>query len=304
MKSMIIKTLVAATLMMASAIAGFSQTRSVEHDFSPFDAIEASSGFKVSTTASDSYAVKLTIDDILESYVECYVKAGILHISLDDKSIPKDLKRQYKGRNSADPTLVAIVYMPTLKSITLNDNSEFFNSPNFSGDNFNVTLNGTSKISDMKIVAKTVNVNLTKNAQFTNANITTEGDLAINMEGKSSLSVNCAAENLLMTATGSSEASVNCKVEGKVDLTVGSSSKTTFKGSSGSFELDGKGISAKVDAIGMPARNVVVSLSGADASVAPTESIELDLGKGAEITYSGDPSVKIVKIQNATVLRQ
>ena len=54
----------------------------------------------------------------------------------------------------------------------------------------------------------------------------------------------------------------------------------------------------------MPARNVVVSLSGADASVAPTESIELDLGKGAEITYSGDPSVKIVKIQNATVLRQ
>ena len=154
MKSMIIKTLGAATLMMASAIAGFSQTRSVEHDFSPFDAIEASSGFKVSTTASDSYAVKLTIDDILESYVECYVKGGVLHISLDDKSIPKDLKRQYKGRNSADPTLVAIVYMPTLKSITLNDNSEFFNSPNFSGDNFNVTLNGTSKISDMKIVAK------------------------------------------------------------------------------------------------------------------------------------------------------
>ena len=301
---MIIKPLIAVILMTASAIAGFSQTRSVEHDFSPFDAIEASSGFKVSTTASDSYAVKLTIDDILESYVECYVKAGTLHLSLDDKSIPKDLKRQYKGRNSADPTLVAIVYMPTLKSITLNDNSEFFNSPNFSGDNFKVTLNGTSKISDMKIVAKTVNVNLSKNAQFTNANITTEGDLAINMDGKSSLSVNCAAENLLMTATGSSEASVNGKIEGKVDLTVGSSSKTTLKGNSGSFELNGKGISAKVDVIGMPAKNVVISLSGADASVAPTESIELDLGKGAEITYSGDPSVKIVKIQNATVIRQ
>ena len=54
----------------------------------------------------------------------------------------------------------------------------------------------------------------------------------------------------------------------------------------------------------MPSKNVVLSLSGADASVAPTESIEFDLGKGAEVTYSGDPSVKIVKIQNASVLRQ
>ena len=72
MKALIYKTVAVATLTMASVF-GFAQTRTIEHDFSPFDAIEASNGFKVSTSASDSYGVKLTVDDALESYVEFYV---------------------------------------------------------------------------------------------------------------------------------------------------------------------------------------------------------------------------------------
>ena len=96
MKSLIGKGLAAVILIAASAAYGHSQTRSVEHDLSPFEAIEASDGFKVSITRSDSYGIKLTVDDALESYVESYVKAGVLHIGLDGKNLPKDVKKQYK----------------------------------------------------------------------------------------------------------------------------------------------------------------------------------------------------------------
>ena len=304
MKALIYKSVVVVTLIAASAFAGLSQTRSIEHDFSPFDAIEASNGFKVSTSASDSYGVKLTVDDALESYVECYVKAGTLHISLDEKSVPKDLKRQYRGRNSGDPTLVAVVYLPALKSLTLNDNSEFFNSSNFSGETFSLTLNGTSKISSLKVVAKVVNINLTRNSKLSGASITCEGDLAVNTDGKASVDMECAAENLLISASGSSELNLNGKIEKKVEETIAGSSKTNLTGSTETLVLNGKGMSAKIEAAGMKAGSAVISVSGTDVTVSPSDNIEFDLGKGSQVTYSGDPVVKIDKIQNATVIHQ
>ena len=303
MKSLIIRTAFVVTLTLALAISGFAQTRSIEHDFSPFDAIEASSGFKVSTSASDNYGVKLTVDDALESYVECYVRGGVLHIGLDDKNIPKDIKRQYKGRNSGDPTLVATVYMPTLKSLTLNDESEFVNSTNLSGDRFTLTMGGSSKINDLKIVAKIVSLNLAKSAKLTNANVTAEGDLTLSTDGKSIVTLDCAAENLIVSAAGSSEITLNGKIEKNLAATIASSSKATLAGSAEVLDVNGKGISSRVDASGLKVSRGILSVSGASVKVNASDNLELDLGKGAEVTYTGDPVIKIVKIQNASVLR-
>ena len=158
MKSLFTRIVTVAVVIAATSLSAFSQTRVVEHDLSPFEAIDAENGFKVSIVKSDLYGIKLTVDDALESYVECYVKAGTLHISMDEKSIPKDVKKLYKDRNSGDPTLVAVVYMPTLKSLTLSDNSEFYNSGNLSGDSFNLTMGGSSKTSDLRIVSKNVSL--------------------------------------------------------------------------------------------------------------------------------------------------
>ena len=303
MKSLIIRAASVVILIMTSAFSGFAQTRSIKHDFSPFDAIEASDGFKVSTSASDNYGVKLTVDDALESYVECYVRSGVLHIGLDDKNIPKDIRRQYKGRNSGDPTLVAIVYMPTLKSLALNDDSEFINSSNLSGDNFNLTMSGDSRINDLKIVARTVSLNLSKNAKLSNANVTTEGDLTVITDGKSVVTLNCAAENLALSAAGSSEINLTGNIENKVTATIASSSKTTLTGTAETLSISGKGVSSKVDASAFKVSDSTLSISGTDVKVSASNSIELDLGKGAEVSYSGDPTVKIIKIQNASVLR-
>ena len=300
----IVSIIAVAILIMASVISGRSQTRSVEHDFSPFDAIEASDGFKVSTSQSDSYSVKLTVDDALESYVECYVKAGTLHIGLDEKNVPRDLKKQYKGKNSGDPTLVAIVYMPSLKKLILNDNSEFFNSSNLSGESFTLALNGTSKIADLKVVAKTIDIALTKNAKLTNANLSAEGDATINMDSKTTATLSCAAENLILTTAGSSDLTLSANIEKKAVLYVSGTAKLTMSGSANALEVNGKATSAKIDAHALQAETANLVVSGTSMSVAVAQAIEFDLGKGTEVTYSGDPTVKIVKIQNASVLRE
>ena len=304
MKSLIGKSLAAVILIAASAAYGYSQTRSVEHDLSPFEAIEASDGFKVSITRSDSYGIKLTVDDALESYVESYVKAGVLHIGLDGKNLPKDVKKQYKGRNTADPTLVAVVYMPVLKSLTLNDDSEFYNSGNQSAESFTLVMNGNSKSSDLKIVSKTVSISLEKNAKLTNANVTTEGDLTMRVDGKAVTTLTCASENLNLDVAGSSDVNLNGSVEKKVTLTASGGAKVFLGGGSEIIEVTGKGTSAKIDASTFKTGSAIVSMTGISLDIAPESSLELDLGRGAEVSYAGDPAIKIVKIQNASVLRK
>lgn len=304
MKSFIYKSFAVAISIAASVVTGFSQTRSVEHDLSPFEAIEASNGFKVTVSRSDLYGVKLTIDDALESYVDCYVKAGVLYLSLDEKKVPKDVKKQYKGRNSGDPTLVAVVYMPVLKSLTLNDESEFYNSGNLSGDSFSLSMTGNSKTSDLKIVSKTVSVTIGKNARLANANVSAEGDFTFSADGKSTAVVTCAAENLNLNISGSSEINLSADIEKKTAITTAGSSKASVSGNSNELSITGKSISSKIDASLFKVSSAVLSTTGTTADIAPEKSLELDLGKGTEISYSGDPAVKIVKIQNATVTRR
>lgn len=304
MKSLFTRIVTVAVAIAATSLSAFSQTRVVEHDLSPFEAIEAENGFKVSIVKSDLYGIKLTVDDALESYVECYVKAGTLHISMDEKSIPKDVKKLYKGRNSGDPTLVAVVYMPTLKSLTLSDNSEFYNSGNLSGDSFNLTMGGSSKTSDLRIVSKNVSVSVGKNAKLSNANITAEGDLTVAVDGKSVTSITCAAENLSLTIAGSSEININGAIEKKATVATAGSAKATMSGSAEDLEINGKSTSCKVDASLLKVENALVAVTGTFVDIAPAKTLELDLGKASEVSYSGDPAVKIVKIQNSSVLRK
>ena len=304
MKPLFNRIITLAVLVAASSLSAFSQTRVIEHDLSPFDAIDAENGFKVSIVKSDLYGVKLTVDDALESYVECYVKAGTLHISMDDKNIPKDVKKLYKGRNSGDPTLIAVVYMPILKSLTLSDEAEFYNSGNLSGDSFNLTMSGSSKTSDLKIISKNVNINIGKNAKLSNANVTAEGNLTVTVDGKSVSSLVCAAENLSLSIAGSSEVNVNGIIEKKATVATAGSAKATMSGSANDLEINGKSTTSKVDASLFKVENAVITVTGTFVDIAPSNNLELDLGKASEVSYSGDPAIKIVKIQNSSVLRK
>ncbi|MBR4756743.1 MAG: DUF2807 domain-containing protein [Bacteroidales bacterium] len=304
MKTFVYKVLFASTLIIASANFGFSQTRTVEHDFPAFDGIEASDGFKVSISKSDTFGAKLTIDDALESYVQCYVRSSVLHIGLDDKNIPKDVKKQYKSRNSQGPTLVAVVYLPTLNSLYLNDDCEFYSANSLNSGNFVLDMKGSSSVNNIKILATSFSLSIDKNARFTNAGVTTENDMSVISDGKATVSMEFACKNLNVSGSGSADLTLNGTAEDKVTVTANASSKFLLSGKAVSLDLSGKGTSAKVDASALLVDSAVVSITGIAADISPEKALELDLGKGSEVDYAGDPAVKIVKIQNASVTRK
>ena len=300
MKSLVNKTLAIATLLIASAFSAFAQTRTVEHEYSPFDGVVASNGFKVTIAQSDSYAAKLTVDDVLESYVQCYVKANVLYLGLDDKNIPKEVKKMYKGKDAPEPTLSAIVYIPILNSLTLNDNSQFFNTGTLSAENFSLFLNGTTAINNLNVVAKTAVLSVAKNAKLTNANVRTEGNIAVAGDGKGLMTLEYAAENLDVNTTGSADLSINGNAE-KVTVNSANSAKTAVSGEAKSLTVTGKGT---VDASNLKVKDANLQTNGATVKVNASDDLELDLGKGSDVEYSGDPKVKIVKIQSSSVTRK
>lgn len=303
MKSLVCKLFLAVTLIIASNITGYSQTRSKEHDLSPFTGIDASDGFKVSITPGERYSAKLTMDDVLESYVLCYVKSGVLHLELDSK-IPRDMKRMYKGKNSSEPTLVAVVTMPDLKTLTLNDDAQFFSSGKIGATDLVINMTGSSVVSNLHITGKSLVLSMTKSAKFTNVSADIEDDIKLSTDGKAAVAIEGQAKSISIIAGGNSTLDIKGEVEDAIKVEVASGSQTTISGKSSSLELTGKGTSAKVDASSLKTGKASVSISGASADVSPIESLELDLGRGAEVTFSGDPAINLVKIQNASVLRK
>lgn len=299
-----IKALFAAIFAVASMPAlSVAQTRTIEHEYSEFDAISVSGGFKVTMVEKDGYNAKFKVSDSLESYLECYVKGGILYIGLDDKSIPKEVKKSFKGKNSEEPVLEATIYVSSLNSITLNDDCTFSSSSSLNPDKFKMELSGTSSIANLNVNAESAVISVGKKAKLSSFNVKAKDKVTVNADGNASVVLEYSAKTLNVNNSGSAELAVNGQCEAAV-VSTANSAKLSLSGKAGSLKVTGKGGSSKIDAGTMSVDDVTVSLDGAELTVAPGKNLSLDLGKGASVCYAGDPKIKIVKIQNASVTRK
>jgi len=299
-----IKSLLVVIFIIASTSAlSFAQTRTIEHEYSEFDAISVSDGFKVTMVEKAGYNAKFKVSDALESYIQCYVKAGTLYIGIDEKSVPKEVKKSFKGKNSDGPVLEATVYVPVLNSITLNDDCTFSSDGNLNSNDFKLSLSGTSSITNLNVNANSVSLSVSKKSKLSSINVKAEDKVTVNAEGSATVVLEYSAKTLEVNNSGSADLAINGQCETSSVCTAGSA-KLSLSGKANVLNVTGKGGSSKVDAVTMSVEDVNVSLDGADLTVTPAKTLSLDLGKGASVCYSGDPLIKIVKIQNASVTRQ
>lgn len=293
-------TILTFALMCVTALA---QTRTIEHEYSEFDAVSVSDGFKVTMVEKDGYNAKFKVSDALESYIQCYVKAGTLYIGLDDKSIPKEVKKSFKGKNSDGPILEATVYVPVLNSVTLSDNSTFSSNDALNSDNFKLSLSGMSCITNLNVNVNSAVISVGKKSKLSSINVKAEDKVTVNAEGSATVVLEYSSKALEINNSGSADLSINGQCETASVCTAGSA-ELSLSGRTNTLNVTGKGGSSKIDAVTMSVDDVNVSLDGAELAVTPAKNLSLDLGKGASVCYSGDPAIRIVKIQNATVTRK
>ena len=287
----------------STSVLSLAQTRTIEHEYSEFDAISVSDGFKVTMVEKAGYNAKFKVSDALESYIQCYVKAGTLYIGIDEKSVPKEVRKTFKGKNSEGPILEATVYVPVLNSITLNDDCTFSLGGSLNSNDFKLSLFGASSITNLNVNANSASLSVSKKSKLSSINVKALDKVTVNAEGSATVVLEYSAKNLEVNNSGSADLAINGQCETSSVCTAGSA-KLSLSGKANILNVTGKGGSSKIDAVSMSVDDVNVSLDGADLTVTPAKTLSLDLGKGASVCYSGDPLIKIVKIQNASVTRQ
>jgi hypothetical protein len=284
---------------------------------SEFNAINVSDDFDV-TVSRGTYSVRLTVDKDLAPYVEVYVRSKVLYISYDEKAVPKEIKKLYKGKGALTPVFRVTAYTPELQAVTLSDNASLLGVEEFVASDFEVTATGKSQVKNLTVSASSAKINLKKNAVATmnvktdrgvevntdnNANLKlsfTGRELALSADGSSVVVADGPTRSLNLATGGSSQVSVNSDTE-KVELNTEGSSKLTLTGRATELKVKGSRNSV-VDAFAMPLETVEATLSNSSSvTVSVSKQVAVNLVGGSALYYSGSPVFKIEKIVKSTL---
>ena len=284
---------------------------------SEFNAINVSDDFEV-TVARGSYGVRLTVDKELAPYVEVYVRSKTLYISYDEKAVPKDLRKLYKGKGGLTPVFRVMAYTPELQSVSLSDNATLTAVDEFVTGDFDLTAVGKSLVKNLSISAATAKLVLRKNAMATlriktdrglevntdnnaNLNLTLTGkELALNADGSSVVVADGPTTSLNLMTGGSSQVSVTSETD-RVDLTTEGNSRLTLTGKAKELKIKGSR-NSYVDAFAMPVETVEANLSNnSSLTVAVSKLVYVNLVGGSSLYYNGSPEFRIEKIMKSTL---
>lgn len=314
-----ILTLLICIFTLACVGAKAQTTSTLEEKVLPvgeFSSISVTDDFSISLVKG-SYSVRLTTDKVLAPYVQVYVRSKVLYITYDSKSVPKDIKKQYKAKGVPDPVFRATVYLPELNGISLEDNATVMAVDEFRGGTFTMSLQDKAQVKSLKLTATSAQISMKRNSQARveflldqKADVSTDGnanlvmslksaDANITAEGSSSVSVAGETQHMNLATAGSSKISANEKNETTV-LTMTGSSNVVLAGSALSLELS-TDKSANLDAINYASKAVNANMDGGRATVNAEEELSVNIAGGSVLNYTGTPFFKIGKVMKSTL---
>jgi hypothetical protein len=320
MKNLFSKLLCLAVL--ASAFAFPSRAQFVNHleestlPVGEFTMVSANGDFEV-TLSKGSYGVRLTTDKNLTPYVQVYVRSNTLYLTYDEKSVPKDIKKLYKGKNASQPVFRAVVSMPQLNGIELDDNVILSSAEAFYGSDIVISLTDKAQVRNLTVQGNSITVNMKKNAQAA-LTLTADKKMEVTTDDKAILKLAEKAREITLNAKGSSDNALSGegeilnlnlseKTTGNVShrtknavLNVGGSSKLILTGTGEYLEVK-VGKNAEVEAVAFPVKTMKAELDGGKVNVAVEKEMNVTLLGGSSLFFTGSPTLIVNKIVKSTL---
>ena len=323
MKNLFSKLLCLAVL--ASAFAFPSRAQFVNHleestlPVGEFTMVSASGDFEV-TLSKGSYGVRLTTDKNLTPYVQVvqvYVRSNTLYLTSDEKSVPKDIKKLYKGKNASQPVFRAVVSMPQLNGIELDDNVILSSAEAFYGSDIVISLTDKAQVRNLTVQGNSITVNMKKNAQAAltltadkKMEVTTDDkailklaekarEITLNAKGNSDNALSGEGEILNLNLSEKTTSNVSHRTKNAV-LNVGGSSKLILTGTGEYLEVKG-GKNAEVEAVAFPVKTMKAELDGGKVNVAVEKEMNVTLLGGSSLFFTGSPTLIVNKIVKSTL---
>ncbi|MCR5004078.1 MAG: DUF2807 domain-containing protein [Bacteroidales bacterium] len=286
--------------LLATALSLSAQTKEIKKEYSAFSVMEVSNAFDVTLIPSEDYSAVLTVDEVLESYVQAFIKGKTLYITLDTKSIPKELKKQMNSKNTPAPVLKAVVRAPSVSSVILSDDTVFGIAEPIQVDKFSISASGNAKVKGLSIQAKSADVTLDKKAE---ANMKIAATTVnVNLSSSSKLTLEQEATNFNIQSSGSGELT-STGTSKAISATTSGSSVVTLNGSTSSLEVKGSG-SSNVNAVTLTTSNASVVLSNScTVTENASDAIKVEMSGKSTLIFNGNPKFDIVLVKTSTIQR-
>lgn len=281
-----------------------------------FTAISVSDNLQV-VLQEGACAVKLVSDEALLPYILVSVRDSILYIEYDEKAVPRDVKKVYRGKNAPVPVMQAQVSSPFLNGILASQNAVISGKGTIFSDVMDMMLTDKATVKDLKVDAESAILHMGKNsvADFT---LSIESQLELSLEGSSELKLQYKSRNLLLhqegnttailqgessTATYGISGFAKNRSTGKGNVLVveaGGNADVSLAGEMGDLTLSLERTS-KVDAVELKASRVKVSQNGWNSATVHAEDfLSVNLTGGSTLHYSGIPAIQVDKIMKSS----
>ena len=283
----------------AVAVAAVKQT-SVSVD--PFSALKVSGSFSVSLVRGTDYRVLLSVEEGFMDYVVCGVSAGELTVDLDERFVPAEVKRQFRGKGTPDPVFSAIIYVPEgVKSVALTGKAVLRDTEDvFDNTGVEFSLVDNAAIRQLDLTSQSIIISLQNKSTADIKAICKQLDAST--ANSSSLSMDETSESASYSLQGSSK--IIAKSRGsQVSVKTKANSTMTLVGSGESISYDLSGTS-EVNAVDYEVPDArIVMTSVCMLSQAAYKSLTLNLNGGSTLLFAGDPVMKVENIKSSTVSR-
>ena len=281
-----------------------------------FTAISVSDNLQV-VLQEGACAVKLVSDEALLPYILVSVRDSILYIEYDEKAVPRDVKKVYRGKNAPVPVMQAQVSSPFLNGILASQNAVISGKGTIFSDTMDMMLTDKATVKDLKVDAESAILHMGKNsvADFT---LSIESQLELSLEGSSELKLQYKSRNLLLhqegnttailqgessTATYGISGFAKNRSTGKGNVLVveaGGNADVSLAGEMGDLTLSLERTS-RVDAVELKASRVKVSQNGWNSATVHAEDfLSVNLTGGSTLHYSGIPAIQVDKIMKSS----
>ena len=293
---------VAIGILTLGMSAAYSQSvKDIEREsLSAFTGIKLGGDFVLDLRYGTQYQAKVSTEELLAEYIQFDVSGGVLTVSMDERKVPAEVKRLFRGKNNA-ATFKLIVTMPqALRTLSLEDKAVL------------------ATVSELVVSPEGLDISLKENARIASFNITADR-VNVKMERKAEAVLEVTADSLAVDMSGSASLDLTQHVS-KVGYTLSYNANLVSGGETESMVLNAKGTSkailngrapvvsykvtnaSNVNAVNLSTEEAHVEMSGlCTLTEAATQDIYINIGAGANLIFRNEPVIHILSVKNASI---
>ncbi len=287
------------TGVLSCGIVSAQTTQKHLNSASGFDSVVASGDFDLTFRYNEKCSVDWTVDEALADYVEVYVRGSSLNFAYNSKNLPKEIKNLYKGKNARKAVFRAIIYGPSLSSITLTDNTSLDASgATITTESFGLDLSANAKVNNLSVSAQRATVTMSKNS--TAVLDFGADEISLNLKEKAVVNLKHDSDRMDIIADGNSSVKAQGDTKDAV-VTLTKNAKATILGNAETLTTNTSN-NSEFDGVAFRVNSASVVANNSDVYVNAADSLALDIKSGAKIYFMENPSVKIVGVTSSTIL--